>query len=202
MAGTSQAGNLEFRRVQRPTSDLPVVHLEADIPVREDWRLSVAGLVQTPKSWTPEELRSLPTEEREWDLNCVWGWVRPNCRWEGVPAARLIDAARPLPGANFLMAKAAGGGSGEDSPRIYASCLTLEEARQSLIAWRLDGEDLTPEHGAPLRLVTPPEKWGYKGVKWLNSLTLVESFTPGFWEEMVGNPVGDIPPALLDHRFE
>lgn len=202
MTAAGEATSLEFRRVQRPTQDLPVVHLEPEVPVRDLWRLEVDGLVERPVSWTAEEIRRWPAEERVWDLNCVWGWVRPACRWEGVPGAALIDAAGPLPEARFVMAEAAGGAPGRQATRLYASCLTIEEARRSLLAWRLDAEDLTPEHGGPLRLVTPPEKWGYKGVKWLARLTLTDKFSPGFWEEMVGNPVGDIPPDLLDNRLE
>jgi len=44
--------------------------------------------------------------------------------------------------------------------------------------------------------------WGYKGVKWVAKLTLIDHFAPGFWEEMVGNPEGIIPPELQENRFE
>ena len=84
----------------------------------------------------------------------------------------------------------------------YTSCFPLNRARRSLLAWRLDGADLTPEHGGPLRLVPPPTKWGYKGVKWVSRLTLIEEFTPGFWESLVGDPHGDIPRDVLDHLDE
>lgn len=164
--------------------------------------LRLDGLVQKPLAWTPDQIKAMAPELRIWDLNCVWGWVRPACRWEGVLAAALIDAAGPAPEGRYVMAEAQGGGPGPQAPRIYASCLTLDEARRSLVAWSLDGQDLTPEHGGPLRLVPPPEKWGYKGVKWLAKLSVISSFTPGFWEEMVGNPVGDIPSELLDNRLE
>lgn len=201
MAGAQEAGT-DFRRVQRPTVDLPVVHLEREVPALDRWSLSVDGLVEEPCAWDIEQIRSFPREERTLDLNCVWGWVRPACRWRGVEAWRLLDAARPKAGANFVLAEAAADDSVSDSGRVYASCLSMGEARASLVAWQLDEADLTPEHGAPLRLVPPPEKWGYKGVKWLARLSVIDSFSPGFWEEMVGNPVGDIPSDLLEHRFE
>lgn len=182
------------RRVQRPTNAFPIVHLEASIPDPRSYVVAVSGLAQTPVSMELEELRSLPRHERVWDLHCVWGWTRPALRWEGIPAARLIDAARPLPQATHVMAKQIEG--------PYASCLTIEEARASLLAWRVDGEDLDPEHGGPLRLVTPPSKWGYKSVKWVGRLVLLSHFVAGFWEAMVGNPRGDIPPEMMDLRFE
>ena len=102
----------------------------------------------------------------------------------------MIDAAEPLPEAAYVLVRVVQG--------QYASCLTIEEARDSLLAWRLDGAELTSEHGGPLRFVPPPTKWGYKGVKWVGHLTLLQHHTSGFWEEMVGDPQGDVPQEVLE----
>jgi DMSO/TMAO reductase YedYZ molybdopterin-dependent catalytic subunit len=177
-------------RVQRRTDGLPILHLEPEIPTA-GWDLVVDGLVTDSLSWPVDAIRAMASERRVWDLHCVWGWTRLGLAWEGVPAARLIDAARPLPEARFVMVTSVGNG--------YTSCFPLYRARRSLLAWNLDGADLTPEHGGPLRLVNPPTKWGYKGVKWVARLTLIEEFTPGFWETLVGDPHGDIPQDVLDH---
>src|SRR5205085_9610105 len=85
---------------------------------------------------------------------------------------------------------------------VYTICFPLNRAWRSLLAWRLDCADLSPEHGGPLRLVPPPTKWGYKGVKWVSRLTLIEEFTPGFWGSLLGDPQGDIPGDVLDHLDE
>ena len=180
-------------RVQRRTDDLPILHLEREIPAA-GWELAVDGAVAEPASWSLDAIRAMAPERRVWDLHCVWGWTRLGLAWEGVPAARVIDFAHPLPAARFVMVTAAGNG--------YTSCFPLNRARRSLLAWRLDGADLTPEHGGPLRLVPPPTKWGYKGVKWVSRLTLIEEFRPGFWESLIGDPHGDIPRDLLDHLDE
>jgi DMSO/TMAO reductase YedYZ molybdopterin-dependent catalytic subunit len=181
-------------RIQRRTNDMPVLHLEPEIPSSDAWQLQVDGLVAQPASWSLGDIQSMVAEKRTWDLNCVWGWTRPGCRWEGVPAGRLIEAASPLPEARFVMATAMGG--------HYNSCLTLNKARRCLLAWRLDGAPLKPEHGWPLRLVTPPTKWGYKGVKWITRLTLMAEFEPGFWEGLVGDPHGEVPAEILGHLDE
>lgn len=188
----SRSSRPPAERVQRYTSELPILHLEPEVPSSSLWTLTVDGLVAAPSTWTLDELRSMPSEERVWDLSCVWGWTRPACRWEGVPIGPLVDGASPTPGAKYVLARVLEGD--------YASCLTIEEARMSLLAWRLDGEELAPDHGGPLRLVPPPTKWGYKGVKWVGHLTLLSEFTPGFWEEMVGDARGDIPPEILNQR--
>ncbi|MEA2534852.1 MAG: hypothetical protein QOJ93_2663 [Actinomycetota bacterium] len=180
-------------RVQRRTEDLPILHLEPEIPAA-GWDLVVDGLVTESVSWPVDAIRAMVSEQRVWDLHCVWGWTRLGLAWEGVPAARVIDAARPLPEARFVMVTSVGNG--------YTSCFPLNRARRSLLAWRLDGAELTAEHGGPLRLVPPPTKWGYKGVKWVSRLTLIEEFTPGFWETLVGDPHGDIPQDVLDHLDE
>jgi len=180
-------------RVQRRTDDLPILHLEREIPAA-GWELAVDGAVAEPASWSLDAIRAMAPERRVWDLHCVWGWTRLGLAWEGVPAARVIDFAHPLPEARFVMVTAAGNG--------YTSCFPLNRARRSLLAWRVDGAALTPEHGGPLRFVPPPTKWGYKGVKWVSRLTLIEEFTPGLWESLVGDPHGDIPPDVLDHLDE
>lgn len=182
----------DVRRVQRPTSALPVVHLEAAIPQSSD--LAVDGLVHEPLALSLDVLRAMPHETRVWDLHCVWGWTRPACAWRGVPMAAILEAAAPQTAAAFALVSAAG--------RRYASCLTLEELRDGLVALELDGRPLPPEHGGPMRFVPPPHKWGYKGVKWVSEISLVATFTPGLWETMVGDPIGDIPPDRRDLRYE
>ena len=180
-------------RVQRPTNEFPVLHLEIQVPAGP-WDVVVDGAVANPMTWSLDAVRAMVTERRVWDLNCVWGWTKLACNWDGVPAGRLIEAAQPLPGARWVMATAAGG--------AYGSCFSLPRARRSLLAWRLDGEDLSPEHGGPLRLVPPPTKWAFKGVKWVSRLTVLEEFEPGFWEGIIGDPHGDIPWEVLHHTEE
>jgi DMSO/TMAO reductase YedYZ molybdopterin-dependent catalytic subunit len=177
-------------RVQRRTEEFPILHLEPEIPA-PGWDLVVDGLVADPMSWSFGAIRRMASERRVWDLHCVWGWTRVGLAWEGIAAGRMIDAARPLPEATHVMVTAEGNG--------YTSCFPLHRARRSLLAWGLDGAELSAAHGGPLRLVPPPTKWGYKGVKWVSRLTLIDAFTPGFWESLVGDPHGDIPREVLDH---
>ena len=176
--------------LQRPTSDFPVLHAEAQVP-EPGWDVVVDGLVATPLTCSVAAIRGMVCEARNWDLHCVQGWSKLECRWEGIPAVRLIDAAHPLAEARFVMATAVGNG--------YTSCLALNRVRRSLLAWRLDGAALTPDHGGPLRLVPPPTKWGYKGVKWISRLTLTGAFSPGPLEGGREDPHGDIPHEVLHH---
>lgn len=50
-----------------------------------------------------------------------------------------------------------------------------------LIAWKLDGEEIPPEHGGPVRVVIE-SKYAYKAPKWLSEIELMETHRKGYWE--------------------
>jgi hypothetical protein len=111
----------------------------------------------------------------------------------------------PRPGAAEL-ARAEGGGRWV-AHRLRRQVLRLREAGdllhpRTLFATAMHGEALTPEHGAPLRLVLP-HKYGYKSSKLITSLTFVDKGGKGLQAD--GMPyyseTGDILPGV-DHPFE
>jgi DMSO/TMAO reductase YedYZ molybdopterin-dependent catalytic subunit len=52
----------------------------------------------------------------------------------------------------------------------------------SMLAWQMNDEPLWPKHGAPLRVVLSGI-YGYKQVKWLNRIEVVQRNHKGFWEQ-------------------
>ena len=122
----------------------------------------------------------------------MWGWSRPDCKWEGVHLNALASGVGASPEARYVLI-----GARESR---YASCVTLEEARDGIFAWRLADRDLAAERGWPLRFVAPGYKWAYKSVKWVDRITFTDEFRPGFWEERVGDPKGNVPWHVLE-RF-
>ena len=66
----------------------------------------------------------------------------------------------------------------------YTESLTLEQVEQDevMVATHLDGAVITRDHGGPVRLLVVP-MYGYKSLKWLSRIELVESVDPGYWEE-------------------
>ena len=176
-------------RVQRLVDTLRPVHLEAEIPIRADWHLALDGLVARTVELSLPALAALGVRERAIDFHCVWGWSRPRCRWAGVSGADLLELCRPLPDAAYAVCTAAG------SP--YASCVTLDDFAAGIVAWELDGAALPPANGGPLRWIQPAHLWGYKGVKWLATVTFVDALQPGFWERLVGDVEGRVPDAVL-----
>lgn len=181
-------------RVQRIVNELPPLHIELEPPVRDPWTLTVDGLVKWSLELTLDGLRAMGTTVQVKDFHCVWGWSRPGARWTGVPASVLLDAAEVDPRATHVRFEAV------DSP--YASCLPIEQARDGLLAIGLELKPLPAEHGGPLRWLQPEYLWGYKGVKWLGSIEVIDSVKAGPWETQVGDIEGRVPDGLIDRFSE
>ena len=87
----------------------------------------------------------------------------------------------------------------------YFDCVSMEDLLhpRTLFAVGMNGEPLTPEHGAPLRLVMP-HKYGYRSSKLITKLTLVDTWCQGIvadaWPSYY-SPTGEIE-AGVDHPFE
>jgi DMSO/TMAO reductase YedYZ molybdopterin-dependent catalytic subunit len=62
--------------------------------------------------------------------------------------------------------------------------LTLDQARlpDVIVAYRMLGAPVTTEHGGPVRLYVAP-MFGYKSLKWLSAVHVVDQVVPGFWEQ-------------------
>jgi DMSO/TMAO reductase YedYZ molybdopterin-dependent catalytic subunit len=180
-------------RVQRLVDQLAPVHLELDPPTRETWTVSVEGMVELPVDLTLDALRELGAEPISSDFHCVWGWSRPKVNWVGVPAGKVLDITGVSPAATHVRFAAA------DSP--YASCVPLSQARDGWFALSLEGEDLPAIHGGPVRWLQPSYLWGYKGVKWVCALHVLDHMDAGPWETKVGDVDGNVPQGLID-RFD
>jgi len=140
------------------------------------WRLRVDGLVERPLELTYQQLLTLPRAQQTSDFHCVTGWSVAGVRWTGVRFRDLLAAARPLPTARALTFVSA--------ERPYVDSLTLDQlqAPDAMIAYGLDGQPLSRDHGAPLRVVMP-RMYGYKGVKWLERIVVGAAPALGYWEQ-------------------
>jgi DMSO/TMAO reductase YedYZ molybdopterin-dependent catalytic subunit len=160
---------------QRLVKTWPVLHF-GPIPQFDgtSWDLEISGEVEEPYTLSYQELRALPTVSVHADMHCVTGWTTLDNDWEGVSFTTLMERARPTPQAKWVIAHCAYG---------YTSDLSLEAMDDDdvLVAWRNHGQDLTPEHGWPLRLVAP-KRYAWKSAKWLTGLELSGKNRRGFWE--------------------
>lgn len=161
---------------QRLVKTWPVLHF-GTIPRFDEatWDFRVFGLVEEPLTLTYAELKTLGPTTVAADMHCVTGWSTLDNAWTGIPFRVLAERARPRPEARWVIAHCEQG---------YTSDLSLEAMMDEdvLVAWAHDGEDLTPEHGYPLRLVVP-KRYAWKSAKWLRGLEFTDRNRRGFWEE-------------------
>ena len=138
------------------------------------WSFRCWGLVEEEVSFTWEEFLALPRAEVTCDIHCVTHWSRLDNRFEGVSIRELMRRARVKPEARYVLIHA---------DPDYTTNLPLEDLLQDdvLLALRHDGQDLTPDHGGPLRLVVP-KLYFWKSAKWLRGFEFLDVNPPGFWE--------------------
>jgi len=167
---TGLAGLLpgENFRIYTVTSGYPTVKTDA-------YRLSVDGLVDTPLSLTLAELQALPATSLVRDFQCVTGWRVSNVHWTGVLLSTLLDRAGVQPSARALRFESFDG--------AYTESLTLAEANRPdvIVAYDMLGGPVSTEHGGPVRLYVAP-MYGYKSIKWLSHIQVVDKVEPGYWE--------------------
>jgi DMSO/TMAO reductase YedYZ molybdopterin-dependent catalytic subunit len=130
------------------------------------WRLVVDGLVTKPASFSLTDLRRLPSRTQITHQACEEGWSFI-AEWAGVPLSALLDVVWARPEARWVVFY--------PFDEFWDS-IDIAEARhpQTLLAYSMNGGDLTTGHGAPLRLRVP-RQLGYKSIKYLSRITLVDA---------------------------
>jgi DMSO/TMAO reductase YedYZ molybdopterin-dependent catalytic subunit len=171
----------------------PVVGEKSSRRSVEPWRVSVGGLVSSPRSYTLEEIAAMPRVERSIDIHCVTRWSKLGAHFSGVPLSRLLDQCRPLPEARFISFVAR-------SEHNHSTSLSLDEAHRlnALVALEYEGKPIEDIHGGPIRLVVP-EKYFYKSLKWLERIELLAEDRLGYWEKEAGYHNGADP--WLEQRY-
>ncbi|MFQ2002852.1 protein-methionine-sulfoxide reductase catalytic subunit MsrP [Aeromonas veronii] len=166
----------------------------------EPWTLKVEGEVAKPFTLDVWDLiNKSELEERIYRLRCVeaWSMVLP---WNGISLAEIIRRAEPTSRAKFvafetlfdpkqLPGQASSLGGGIEYP--YVEGLRIDEAMHplSFLAMGLYGKTLPAQNGAPIRLVVP-WKYGFKSIKSIVSIRLVEEMPPTTWNLLAPNEYG------------
>jgi DMSO/TMAO reductase YedYZ molybdopterin-dependent catalytic subunit len=148
---------------------------------RNKYRLKVSGLVERPTVFTLADLQAMPSTSFVKTFQCVTGWRVPDVAWEGVKLSDILTSVGVKPDAVALKFESYDGADTES--------LTLDQARlpDVIVAYKMLGAPVTREHGGPVRLYVAP-MFGYKSLKWLSAIRVVDQVEPGFWEEN-GYPV-------------
>jgi DMSO/TMAO reductase YedYZ molybdopterin-dependent catalytic subunit len=169
--------------------DTPIFYAEKmpDI-TRENFTLIVDGLIQEEiVIFTFEQIENMPVTTSDVRLTSVSGWsVR--AKWQGTLFSDLIKNFTVSPKSNYVNFTSFGN---------YSTCIPLDELLKDnvLLCYKVNGQYLEQEYGAPLRLIVP-QLWGYKSIKGLSKITFTDTYIRGYWESRGYPDKADIEPGF------
>src|SRR6516162_7687334 len=165
--------------------------------VPSPWTVQIGGEVMKAKTIDLDAIMKLaPIEERIYRHRCVerWSIVVP---WIGISLSNLLKQVEPTSKAKFVAfetlydTKLMLSPQQAGIPLPYVEGLRLDEANHplALLCFGMYGESLPPQDGAPVRLVIP-WKYGYKSIKSIVKIKLVEKEPPCTWNLYASNEYG------------
>lgn len=185
----------EIRQGQRPNGTTNPTTAEY-VYLRDrdfaDYRLAVGGLVETPLSFSLDELHNMPARTQITRHDCVEGWSTI-AKWTGTPLSALLDQAKPKPEARYVVCHCFDptGSTLSGGEQLFYGSIDMIDARhpQTILAYGLNDAPLPVANGAPLRLRVE-RQLGYKMSKYVKSIELVADFSAiqggkgGYWEDV------------------
>jgi len=176
-----------------------------------DWKLTLDGFVDKPLSLSLDDLKQMPSVELVSVLECAgngrafykprvagaqWRFGSVGCaRWTGVRLRDIFEKVGLKTGATELLLDGADVPLGKmpDFQRTIPVAKALHP--DTLLAYEMNGEALTPAHGFPLRLIAPG--WaGDSWVKWLQHIEVLDHEFEGFWMKTAyRHPVRPVAPG-------
>jgi len=151
----------------------------------DTWTLTIDGMVDNETVLTLAGIRAMNSTEVTATLKCVEG-PSGTAVWKGVPLGQVLDMVGVQEGAEEVVFHASDG---------YHSSLTMEEAFRDdfLLCYEMNGETLPRGQGYPLKVVAPG-KYGYKWVKWIYRIEVVDYDHKGYWESKGWDDHAEITP--------
>ncbi len=151
----------------------------------ETWTLTIDGLVDNRTVLTLDQIREMPSQEVRATLKCVDGFS-DTAVWKGVSLGYVLDLVGIKEDADEVLFWASDG---------YHSSLTIDDAyaEDVLLCYEMNGETLPRNQGYPLKVVVPG-KWGYKWVKWIHTIEVIDYDHKGYWESRGWDDDADIVP--------
>jgi DMSO/TMAO reductase YedYZ molybdopterin-dependent catalytic subunit len=188
-------------------ADLFYVRTHFPIPKidRTRWRLRVEGEVEKPFELTYGELLKLESRTVPVTLECAgnnrdflepkvkgvqWGLgAVGNAEWTGVPLSSLLERAVLRPGALEIILEGADAGAVSEPKRpqgdvSFARSIPLGKAREDvLLAHQMNGEELPPQHGFPVRAIVPGW-YAMASIKWLQRIIVTNQPFTGYYQTL------------------
>jgi DMSO/TMAO reductase YedYZ molybdopterin-dependent catalytic subunit len=159
-----------FYRIDK-NAIVPVVNAQA-------WKLTLKGLVDNPLELNYKELRDMPSVEQFATLECVsnkiGGDLISTAIWKGVRLKDVLEKAQVKPTAKYIVFRCYDG---------YDVGIPLDRGLLdgTILAYDMNGEALTAEHGYPVRAIVPGI-YGMMNAKWITEIDLVDNVYEGYWQ--------------------
>jgi len=174
-----------------------LIHYDIPFVDPTTYELQVAGLVRNSLSLTLNEIKARPAVTEAVMMECAgtgrshasprtvfvpWFDGATGCaEWTGTPLGPLLEEAGLLDEAVEILFTGHDRGVEQGVVQNFERSLSIDEASREgvMLAYKINGQPLPPQHGAPLRLVVP--RWyGMASVKWLKSITAISEPFDGF----------------------
>ena len=161
------------------------------------WTVKFTGMVEKPQEVAMDDLlKAMPLEERLYRHRCVEAWAM-QVPWTGFPLKTLVDFAKPLGSARYIVMKTFKDPKMAPGQRSfilkwpYIEGLTMEEANNDLafMVTGAYGKPLPKVMGAPLRLAVP-WKYGFKSVKSLVEISFTDKQPDTTWAALAPDEYG------------
>jgi sulfane dehydrogenase subunit SoxC len=188
---------LEALRHPITPAGLHYLLIHYDIPAvdPESFRLEITGAVERPLTLSLDDLRQRERLDKPITFECAGNgralleprpvsqpWLTEavgTAEWGGTLLAPLLDEVGASRAAIELLFSALDSGIEGGEAQSYERALAVQEARDAILAYDMNGQPLPPQHGFPLRLVVPGW-YGMQNVKWLTRITVLEEPYTGF----------------------
>ena len=179
-------------------------HFAVPALAAQDWQLQVLGNVERELKVSLADLKRLPATTLTATMECAGNgraFLDPatkgvqwetgavgNAEWTGVPLARVLEKAGVKDSTVEVVLVGADRGEIAADPKPagpihFARSLPLKKALQSevLLAFQMNAEELSPQHGYPVRAVVPGW-YGMASVKWLTKIIVAATPFQGYWQ--------------------
>jgi DMSO/TMAO reductase YedYZ molybdopterin-dependent catalytic subunit len=171
---------------------------------KSKWRLRIEGEVEKPFEINFDELANLESKKIPAMLECAGNsrsFLEPkvkgvqwriggvgNAEWTGVPLSILLDRAGIKSNAREIILEGADRGKLED-PKAphgemnFARSIPIEKARDVLLAYKMNDEELPVEHGFPVRAIVPGW-YAVASIKWLQRIVVTDKPFNGYYQTL------------------
>lgn len=201
--------NLEmpFEKLERFITPIELFYVRTHFPIpnidRDAWWVRIEGEVENPYAINYEELLELKSVTIPVTLECAGNnrnFLQPKVKgvqwhlgavgtaeWTGVPLSILLDRAGVRANACEVILEGADGGMLEDAKSPpgklqFARSIPLEKARAHVVlAYKMNGNDLPPEHGFPVRAIVPGW-YAVASIKWLQRIIVTDRTFTGYYQ--------------------